>query len=438
MYPVGQQDDVAVGGRVDPQRRPGEPGVADRFRRQAGPTRRGRQHGVPAQSTRAAGHRRPGAEGVEGLRRREPAVAEEAGQDVAREPAYRVGGAEESRVPRRAAQCPGVLIVDLADQRSPAPEIQLRRRRPGAPCGRRVEADLSPAAPGHDLVELGGEARSRGVAVRQDEPEQDEAEIAVDRTGARRVLQRQAADGGFELRAADVIAVEEQMRGEAGRVLQQIAHCHHVPIRPSPGPERRRNLQLERGQAGIHVAHRQRRGRDHLGQRGEVEDGAGHCRWTPGFAREPARCVVPQASRAAAHLRYRGGADACPDRVVQDLRSRVEAAHPAAPEAGAGRMRSAAYPRADRCGRADEHVPLPRQVAQQTHRGDRNQTAGEPGNPDRGPGPGDQPAEQEDAEHQTAAEELHGEHVVDDPLRHPDRDDCHRHLYERPRARRPP
>ena len=56
VHAVGQQDNIEVALPVDPQRRAGESGVADRGRRQARAARRCRQHGVPSERTRAAWH----------------------------------------------------------------------------------------------------------------------------------------------------------------------------------------------------------------------------------------------------------------------------------------------------------------------------------------------------------------------------------------------
>ena len=73
--------------------------------------------------------------------------------------------------------------------------------------------------------------RSRRLCVLQDEPEQHESEVAVDRLGAGRVLERRLTDRGLELAPAAVLFVEVQVGGQtAAFVDQQASLSSRIPL----------------------------------------------------------------------------------------------------------------------------------------------------------------------------------------------------------------
>src|SRR5688500_10261058 len=85
---------------------------------------------------------------------------------------------EETRVPGGAAKHGAVLVVDLSDEQASAPRVVLGRRRPALPERRRMELQIL-----HDphLRQERLEPVREGYLALEDEPEQHEAEIAVDR-----------------------------------------------------------------------------------------------------------------------------------------------------------------------------------------------------------------------------------------------------------------
>ena len=109
-------------------------------------------------------------------------------------------------------------------------------------------------------------------SVLEDEPEQHEAKVAVDRPRPGCVLERQRADGILNLVAALVRAVQRHPPRQAAAVLEQVAYAHvdSIPTLPSRQPGRHRIRQPH--SSPFYELHRQRRGRDHLGQGCEVED----------------------------------------------------------------------------------------------------------------------------------------------------------------------
>ena len=279
MHPVGQQHDVEILLGIDPQRRAGEAGVADRARRQARAARRCRQHRVPAERARAAGHGRLPHEPRKRVRPRERRVRRAVPSSTARANcADRGRRAEQSRVParRRAPSSSRRGPLPAAAVRATDPVRSARSARDGA---RRTDRSRSHAPAGRirtaDSSGLG--RRSPRPAAKptssQDEAEQDESEVAVDRLRARRVLERQRADRAFELGAAVMIAEEGQVRGQPGRVFEQIGDGDGLAIGPAPRRAgARRTRSSSASAARLDRAHHQRRRGDHLGQRGEVVD----------------------------------------------------------------------------------------------------------------------------------------------------------------------
>ena len=115
----------------------------------------------------------------------------------------------------------------------------------------------------------------RGARVLEDEAEQHEAEVAVDRLRPRRVLERQRADRVLELGAAGVVAEQGQVGGQPGAVRQQIDESSRARGRAAPFGQPSARPDRSAQPAGVDGAHGERGRGDNLGQRGEIEDGVG-------------------------------------------------------------------------------------------------------------------------------------------------------------------
>ena len=100
-------------------------------------------------------------------------------------------GAEQTRVPRDAAERRGILIVHLAHEQAPAPRIDPGRRNPRVPQLRRSELNFLDDV---HLRQHPGEAVGQRHASMDDEAEQDEVEIAVDGLAARWIVERLGAN----------------------------------------------------------------------------------------------------------------------------------------------------------------------------------------------------------------------------------------------------
>ena len=128
----------------------------------------------------------------------------ERGEHRARECSDGGDRSEQAGMTRDAAERPGVLVVDLADEQPPSPGIHLGRRRAIAPASRRVESQwlgreesrkpselrVEPAS-GIPGARRSGEAVAPRLRVLENESQEHESEVAVDRPRPRRVLERQ-------------------------------------------------------------------------------------------------------------------------------------------------------------------------------------------------------------------------------------------------------
>ena len=147
-------------------------------------------------------------------------------------------------------------------------------------------------------------------------------------------------DCGFEGVAALMVAVERHVRGEP-------AECESrslIVTTTAPSSRQRwnvtRNRIVERQNAALDLAHHQRRRREDLGERGEIEDGVVACR-----RRTPDRTSdgrTPRATAAGASRRPRWRR-----RERHDRRS---------PAAGSRVPRRSATPSASSVGAAEERV----------------------------------------------------------------------------------
>ena len=111
-----------------------------------------------------------------------------------------------SESPGDAVEGPPVLVVNLTLQEASAPRVELGRRNTRAPRTWRAVAEIAE-------VELLGELRPLAVKrcgddIAQNETEEDEAQIAVDRLRSRRVFEWERADGRFKFSASSMVAEE--------------------------------------------------------------------------------------------------------------------------------------------------------------------------------------------------------------------------------------
>ena len=163
------------------------------------------------------------------------------GQQRARERSDCFGRAEQAGVAGRSTERPGILVVHLADEGSPPPGIELRRCDARPQCPGRVEQQRLHRDERRHFPELRRQRRRRfeppagargSAGVLQDEPEQDEPEIAVDRSGPRRIFERRPADRRFELDASGVVAEERQVGRQTGAMGEEIANGDAVAVLP--------------------------------------------------------------------------------------------------------------------------------------------------------------------------------------------------------------
>ena len=251
VHAVGEQHEVEILRRVDPQRRAGKAGVADRARATSAcrTTRsaascpiRGRANcRAPsiAQRTRAA------TLAVTPSRDRpDPRVEHPPARDIA----DRGCRAEQPRVSGDAAERGGVLVVDFALEQPAAPRIVFRWAR------------FAIAARVGDDKPIGVDARRAAVRQRSNwsssdaparssrmKPEQDESEIAVDRRGARRVLERLARRSRRSKSAVPRHRAESTGGEPAGRVqCSSRSRVVTASDRPLVHDGRSRNRRVER------------------------------------------------------------------------------------------------------------------------------------------------------------------------------------------------
>ena len=157
-------------------------------------------------------------------------------------------------MPGDASKRSGIKIVDLTDERAAAPRVPLDGERRCDPFRmRRIRRELErivgvvkhlvgTAQCLADSVELRSERTA--AAIGGYEAEQDEVQIAVDRFGARLVLERHRADVVLELPARRRRGVE-QTRGQAGSVLEQVLHRHLLAVAPAPFSEEITHTRVE-------------------------------------------------------------------------------------------------------------------------------------------------------------------------------------------------
>ena len=269
VHAIGQQHDVEILLGIDPERRAGEAGVADRARRQRVPhdevgsiVSQPSARELPGTSTCAANARSVSRRAERRSSRRD--LRSTAARTRRRRRPYRTAPRDRRRrrAPRRSRRAPRPAAA------RPRHEIELGRRAPLTPFAAAENSESRRSSSGAidaNCWSSGPPASSRM------KPEQDESEIAVDRMRARRVFERQRADGVLELRAALMIA-KRRVRRQARGMLEQIRERDSLAIRAAP----------RRAVVGDHASssasgparrpHRQRRRRDHLGQRREIED----------------------------------------------------------------------------------------------------------------------------------------------------------------------
>ena len=215
------------------------------------------------------------------------------------------------RAPRRRARVPAGRLPATP---SSAPH------RGGVPSGSPYVSRRSHAR--RDGLELIRERRAASIF--GEKSQQDEPEVAVDRSRARRVLERRRADLVFELPAAERWRIEQPGR-QARRVLQQVGHRHVAADRrrSTPGNTTTRARRASpRRQPTSCIKTRRRR--DRFGQRGEIErrvedEQASRRRRTTACRARPARC----GPALLADVHGGGRKDARANRVVENPARRI-------------------------------------------------------------------------------------------------------------------
>ena len=284
MHAVRQEDDVGIGRRVEPERRSGEAGMAERpERQQLPPVRREHRVDVPAEAAPVplARRRRHGGHPGNGERReRSHAVHRAAAQQHPTEDRQIGRRAEQPgvaghtshparrRVVHRAAEHHGVRPVARPTQRW----TRLGRRNPWHQRRRRVEHRVAHAERHEDPLADVVLERQAGHP-RHDLAEQEEVDVAVDEPLAWRRQQHllgRAVNG-------DVVAVElvlqRQVRPETGHVRQQVADGDVFLAVTRELRDERADPIGQPDPAGFDELHHARRRGDDLREGGEVEDG---------------------------------------------------------------------------------------------------------------------------------------------------------------------
>jgi hypothetical protein len=138
-------------------------------------------------------------------------------KDMACAFADRSRSAKQPGVASSAAEGRRIVIVDLAHEKPAAPLVVSCGRRPREPCLRRMELEILEAA---HLLTQRIELQRQGSGVLEDESEEHEPQIAVDRGGPGYVLEWSGADGWLETLASRCVAKERLMRRQAAAVRQ--------------------------------------------------------------------------------------------------------------------------------------------------------------------------------------------------------------------------
>src|SRR5262245_25292199 len=124
--------------------------------------------------------------------------------------AYGGGGAEQPRMAGNAPERVGVFVVDLSDEKTPAPFIDLGGRRSPEPERRWIELHVfNDAHLGAQRVE----PRRQRLIIIEDESQQHESQIAIHRLTTGGVLERHGTYGPFELLPPAILTKERRPSG---------------------------------------------------------------------------------------------------------------------------------------------------------------------------------------------------------------------------------
>ena len=255
-------------------------------------------------------------ERLERLTPERAAAAVEDLQQVTRVVADRCGGPEETGVSGDAAQRMRVLVVNFAGQQPAAPGIVFGGRRSRAPAFRWIELNLLHDA--HLSEHRVEPALERHVSV-EDEAEEHEPQVAVDRLRTRCILERSAGDRPLERVAAAELAEKRHPRRQTRSVRQQITNGDRVAIAAAPRGEVPANRVVEAHGAALDLLHHERRRREHLRQRGEIEDRVLRRPQSVAIVGERAEGLAPEQPRPVADLDHGGGKSPLRDGGLQDF-----------------------------------------------------------------------------------------------------------------------
>ena len=192
---------------------------------------------------------------------------------------------------RDAAERRGVFVVHFTDKQPATPRIPFGRRDSPTPQRRGTELDLFQNL---HLREHQCEALGEWNASIDDEAEEDEVEVAVDRLRARRIFERFGRDGGLVGMPSFQLAKEGAPHRQAGAMREEIAQGDVSPVGAAPFGDMSGDGVVERQHAALDLLHHDRCGRDHLGKRREIEDGVVRGRSGVDVECEPAERLSPE------------------------------------------------------------------------------------------------------------------------------------------------
>ena len=337
VQPAGEDDHVAPGGRIQPEARASEAGVAERaHREQLAARRRVRRVDVPAQPAyrRHAGRRRAGRHAGHGGGGEHPhAIQRPARQQHPGKPRQIRGRAEQPCVASDATHPTGGRIVHHAAERRRSRPLArplvhlvaaLGRRDAGAQALSGEESGVAHGKRGeHHLSRV--DVQRLAARHANDLAEQEVVDVAVDETLARRRGQHFVA-GERDGRVIALPGVREvQVGPEPGDVSHQVSHGDGaLPVALEPGHVGRDGV--VQADAPLFDQGHHRRGRRHdLGKRRQIEHRIESHRLPGRHGGPGAVCLEMQDLRAAADEHDCPGGLACGDGPLDHPVDAVEA-----------------------------------------------------------------------------------------------------------------
>ncbi len=336
VHAVGEKDHIELRDGIDPHRRTGETGVSERANREELTTIRGKRRiDVPAKAAHG-GH--PCGSGrrdhlLDRRRRQDARAAERATVDQragkAREISRR---AEEAGVTGDAAHAACRRVVHDSAQQRRLGRVARRARHPFASLGRcnsrelrrrRVEPGLCHTQRLEDFAPRVLVERLTAHA-RNDMPEEEEVDVAVDETltGRRR---RHFVHREGERRVVALPWIEIDVRPQSGNVRQQMPDRDGALAVALEARHEAGHGIVEPNPSLLYQPHHRRRRRNDFGQRRQVEDRVQRHPFRRGIDGAIAVCLFVQHLVAAADEHDCAGRLSCGDRFLDEAIDRGKA-----------------------------------------------------------------------------------------------------------------